>query len=171
LAETESSLAALREFSLLQPAEEVRFSNEGQLHRVVALITRERQTTQDRALSLPGALAMVNAAGVGDPRELQFWPLWDALRPHVRLLIVFADEFGIAEPTTRLMNELAVLLVTKAQHAEAELLMRRTLAMKEKNFGPEQPETATELNNLARLLQDESAGGGRAIDAPSAADI
>ena len=32
--------------------------------------------------------------------------------------------------------------------------MRRALAIDEKSFGPDHPNVATDLNNLARLLQD-----------------
>ena len=38
--------------------------------------------------------------------------------------------------------------------AEAEPLMRRALAIDEKSFGPEHPNVAMGLNNLAQLLQD-----------------
>ena len=37
--------------------------------------------------------------------------------------------------------------------AEAEPLMRRALAIGEKSFGPDHPNVAISLNNLARLLQ------------------
>ncbi len=42
-ADPEEALAALRDLSLLQPSEETAFPSEGQVHRVLALITRERQ--------------------------------------------------------------------------------------------------------------------------------
>ena len=38
--------------------------------------------------------------------------------------------------------------------AEAEPLMRRALSIDEKSFGPEHPNVAIRLNNLAQLLQD-----------------
>ena len=37
--------------------------------------------------------------------------------------------------------------------AEAEPLMRRALAIDEKSYGPEHPDVAIDLNNLAQLLQ------------------
>ena len=58
-AEPEVALAALRDFSLLQPAKEVPFESEGQLHRVVALITRERQSPEEQTAALLSALAAV----------------------------------------------------------------------------------------------------------------
>ena len=39
------------------------------------------------------------------------------------------------------------------RHADAEPLYRRALAIDEKSFGPDHPNVATDLNNLALLLQ------------------
>ena len=52
------------------------------------------------------------------------------------------------------LNNLAKLLFTIGQFAEAEPLMRRALEIDEKNLGPEHPNAAIRLNNLARLLHD-----------------
>lgn len=151
-AEPETALAALRDFSLLQPAKEVSFETDGQLHRVVALITRERQSAEEQSVSLRAALAMVSAATVGDAHEVSSWAVRDPLRPHTRTLVDFADERGIEEMTARLMNGLAVLFKIKAQHAEAEPLYRRAMSINEKAFGPQHPTVAIDLNNLAQLL-------------------
>ncbi len=48
---------------------------------------------------------------------------------------------------------LAQVLKDTNRLAEAEPLMRRALAIDEKNFGPEHPNVARDLNNLAQLLQ------------------
>jgi len=50
-------------------------------------------------------------------------------------------------------NQLSFFLIHAAIHKEAEPLMRRALAIDEKSYGPEHPEVATHLNNLASLLQ------------------
>jgi tetratricopeptide (TPR) repeat protein len=153
-AEPEEALAALSDFSLLLPAKEAPFPNEGQLHRVVALMTREEQSVEEQAVSLRAALTMVNAANVGQPEDVRSWLVLDPLRPHVRALVGFAEERGIAELTTQLMNDLALLLNAKAQHSEAEPLFRRALLIDEKVFGPEDLTVAVDLNNLAQLLRN-----------------
>ncbi|MBI3948720.1 MAG: tetratricopeptide repeat protein [Armatimonadetes bacterium] len=152
-AEPEAALAALREVSLIQPARGADFPNAGQLHRVLAAITRDRQSDAGQARSLPAALALLNAAAVGDPQDVRHWPVWEPLRPHVLAAVAFADQRGIAEPTATLMNDLGLLLHARAQYAEAEPLMRRALAINEESFGPEHPNVAIRLNNLAALLQ------------------
>jgi len=51
------------------------------------------------------------------------------------------------------MNDLGVLLLTKASYGEAEPLMQRALAIDEASYGPDHPNVARDLNNLAQLLQ------------------
>jgi hypothetical protein len=53
----------------------------------------------------------------------------------------------------RLMNVLGLLFCTKARYREAEPLYRRTLAITEASLGPDHPDVATRLNNLAGLLR------------------
>ncbi|HKH45369.1 MAG TPA: tetratricopeptide repeat protein [Thermoanaerobaculia bacterium] len=65
-----------------------------------------------------------------------------------------ADEEGLTDPTSRLMNQLGLLFDNKGLYAEAEPLMRRALAIDEDSFGKKHPEVAIDLNNLAQLLKD-----------------
>jgi tetratricopeptide (TPR) repeat protein len=51
------------------------------------------------------------------------------------------------------MNQVGLLLKVKAQFAEAEPLMRRALAIDERSYGPDHPNVAIRLSNLAGLLQ------------------
>jgi tetratricopeptide (TPR) repeat protein len=149
----EDALAELRALSLLQPAAETGCVSEGQVHRVLALITREHQAGTARTAALEAALALVDAAAVGELQDVRTWPIWAPLQPHVAGLVDAAEAAGIAEPIARLLNDLGLLLMTKAQHAEAEPLYRRALAIDEAGFGAEHPRVAIELNNLAQLLQ------------------
>ncbi len=149
----EDALAALRALSLLQPTAESAFASEGQVHQVLALIARERQTGAARAAALKAALALVDAAAVGEPDDVRSWPVWEPLRPHVAVLADHAEAASVGEPTARLLHQLGLFLATKAQHVEAEPLMRRALAIDEASYGAEHPNVAIRLNNLAQLLQ------------------
>jgi tetratricopeptide (TPR) repeat protein len=51
------------------------------------------------------------------------------------------------------MNQLGLLFRAKSLHAQAEPLYRRALAIDEKSYGPDHPDVATDLNNLAGLLR------------------
>jgi tetratricopeptide (TPR) repeat protein len=124
------------------------------VHRLVQDVTRRSLAEPERRGSLVEALAWVNAAFAGAPKDVLNWPRLDPLAPHVRVMVTYADGAKISIPTTRLMNELGLLLKSKAQHGEAELLLRRALATSEVSHGPDHPDVATGLGNLALLLQE-----------------
>jgi tetratricopeptide (TPR) repeat protein len=124
------------------------------VHRLVQDVTRRSLAEPERQESLVEALAWVDAAFVGNPTDVRTWPRLDPLAPHVRVVVTHADEAKISTPTARLMNELGMLLKSKAQHDEAEPLLRRALAIEEANYGQDHPNVAISLNNLASLLQD-----------------
>jgi hypothetical protein len=50
------------------------------------------------------------------------------------------------------MNQLALWLSNRAEYREAEQLFRRALAIDEKSLGPDHPNVARDLSNLAGLL-------------------
>lgn len=63
--------------------------------------------------------------------------------------LVYPDENRISDAT----NELSLFLIHSGLYAEAEPLVRRALAIDEKNYGPEHIAVARDLNNLAGLLE------------------
>ena len=125
------------------------------IHRLVQEITRERLPEDRRDAWLGAALAVVDAYLPADPppQDVRAWPRWEPLRPHVAALVATADAAGIPKPTTRLMSGLGLFLKTKCVWAEAEPLYRHALSIDEASFGPEHPEVASDLSNLAGLLQ------------------
>jgi tetratricopeptide (TPR) repeat protein len=123
------------------------------IHRLVQDVTRERQSGEERDQSLRSMLEIFNKVESGNPQDVRSWTVWDPLRPHLSTVTTYADQYGIAEPTTRVMNQLGLLLLAKASYVEAEPLMKRALAIDEASYGPEHPTVATDLNNLALLLQ------------------
>ena len=151
-ADVDLALADLEKYSMLK--RQPRGGEWGLLvHRLVQEITR-RRLPQTGSPRLEQALRLADAVAVGDPQDVRTWPVWDALAPHVRVLVAHADEAGMAEPTARLMNDLGLHSNSKALYAEAEPLMRRALAIDEGSYGPDHPNVAIRLNNLAGLLQD-----------------
>src|SRR5207248_2122813 len=123
------------------------------VHRVVQEILRTRLPEGTRVNWLALSLRLLDAARPGDPTDVRTWPRWNPLRAHVAAAVAQADEAGVAEPTTRLINDLGLLLQATNRLAEAEPLMRRALATDERSLGAEHPKVATDLNNLAQLLQ------------------
>jgi tetratricopeptide (TPR) repeat protein len=123
------------------------------VHRLVQDVTRRSLAGELPQRSLIEALAWIDGAFVGAADDVRNWPTLEPLVSHGRAATTHAHKADITESTSRLMNNLALLLNAKALHAEAEPLMRRTLAIDEKSFGPDHREVATDLNNLAQLLR------------------
>jgi tetratricopeptide (TPR) repeat protein len=146
-------LDALTELDTYSLVTRSRQSPSFSVHRLVQDVTRRSLRDGREHSELSDALRRVNVAFEGDPADVRTWPTLDPLAPHARAAAGYADQAGIAEPTSRLMSNLANLLFTKALHAEAEPLMRRALAIDEQSFGNDHPNVARDLNNLAQLLQ------------------
>jgi tetratricopeptide (TPR) repeat protein len=122
------------------------------VHRLVQDFTRRGMATERRGEALMQALGWVDAAFAGDPQDARTWPRLDPLAPHALTVARQGQEAEIAAPTARLYNEVGVLYRVKARFAEAETLERRVLALGEASYGPNHPNVAAALNNLAALL-------------------
>jgi tetratricopeptide (TPR) repeat protein len=151
--DVEVALAALRRFSLLErrpgdPADSV-----GRIHRVVQLITREALDQTAQRTTLTAMLASVNEYTPTDCYDFRTWSVLEPLHLHLTVITALAEQANIAEPTSRLLSILGGFLEGKARYAEAEPLMRRALAIDEQSLGPDHPDVAIDLNNLAQLLQ------------------
>ncbi|MGA8171455.1 MAG: tetratricopeptide repeat protein [Methylocystis sp.] len=124
------------------------------VHRLVQDFTRRVMPEEGKKEALKAALDWVNAGFTGQPDDVRTWPALDPLAPHALTLAERADAAGTAEPTARLYNQLGMLFRAKARNTEAEPLYKRALAIGEASYGPDHPNVAIRLNNLARLLQD-----------------
>src|SRR5271165_960616 len=149
IGEQYDAVADLAAFSLVtRDRDKPQFS----VHRLVQDVTRRGLAADAPQSRLREALNWIDAGFVGDPGDVRTWSRLDPLTPHALALAQHADSAEITSPTARLMNQLGLLLKTKARHAEAEPLYRRALAIFEKSFGRDHPDVAGGLNNLALLL-------------------
>ena len=119
------------------------------VYRLVQDVTRRSLSGEAQLRSLVEALQWISDASKGDARDIRTWPRLEPLAPHMREVVTYADEHSIGQPTTNVTNQ----LYSKALHDQTEPLLRRALAIDEKSFGPDHPNVATDLNNLALLLQ------------------
>jgi tetratricopeptide (TPR) repeat protein len=123
------------------------------VHRLVQEITRGRIPAADRTGTLQIALKAVNAVTPYESDDVRTWEIWTPLAAHAEAVSRHADAAGLAEPTTRLMNQLGLYWHGRGQFRAAEPLYRRALAIAEASYGPDHPTVATGLNNLAGLLR------------------
>ena len=149
-ADPEAALAELKSYSLVSRSANADYFS---VHRLVQEVTRRGQHDDPAHGRLAEALNWVNDAFVGDIRDVRDWPALEPLAPHARAVALCADQAGIHDPAAHLLDQVGVLLLQKAQHAEAEPLMRRALAIDEASFGDNHPNVARDLNTLAQLLQ------------------
>jgi len=145
-----AALAELESYSLVTRA---RDNPSFTVHRLVQEITRRQQDDPENT-RLNEALRWLGDAFAGDPDDVRNWPVLNPLLPHAQAVAEYADAAGITAPTTRLLNDLGIMHLTKFLYNEAEPLMRRALTIDELNLGPDHPYVATYLSNLASLLQD-----------------
>jgi tetratricopeptide (TPR) repeat protein len=67
-----------------------------------------------------------------------------------------ADTFGLEHPNVALsLNNLAALYRKQGRYVEAELLFKRSLAIREKALGLDHPAVAESLNSLAALYKEQ----------------
>jgi tetratricopeptide (TPR) repeat protein len=123
------------------------------VHRIVQDALRSRIPEERRREWIERSLRLVNDFSPVPSDDVRTWPIWDLLQPHAAQVTQYADAAGIAHPTARLINQLAVLLLGKSLFREAEPLMRRALQIEEDSWGTQHPEIAGSLSNLALLLQ------------------
>jgi tetratricopeptide (TPR) repeat protein len=89
----------------------------------------------------------------------QVWPRWAVLLPHVLAATGHADHAmqpgpAVMADAARLLDRAGTYLRVQAQLTDARTLQERALAIDEAAYGPDHPEVATDLNNLAQILQD-----------------
>ncbi len=144
-----AALAELASLSLVRRDEiEARFT----VHRLVQEVSRAGQPGSTSHAVLGETLAWLSAAFVGDPVDVRHWPGLQPLVPHVVLVVKAADAWP-SDALTRLMNQLALYFIAHAQHAQAEPLLRRALAIDEARWGANHLGVATRLLNLGYLLR------------------
>jgi len=133
------------------------------VHRLMQEAVRQSIPEGERGAWLGRALELVDRHGPEQPDDVSTWPVWDLLRPHAVQLLAHASELGWMDypSALRLEGELGVLFWGKSLYAEAEPLMRSTLARDERLFGGGDDRVAVSLTNLAMLLKDT----GRAAEA------
>jgi tetratricopeptide (TPR) repeat protein len=145
----EEALGELARFSLIRLTPE-----SVSVHRLLQAVERDALTKEECARWLEWAVRLFNAFAPGPPDDVRTWSTWLALRPHAEALIKHTQSHGMnALPVRELINQFAVFLYERADYAQAELLYRRALKIDEKSLGPDHPNVAFKLNNLAQLLQ------------------
>ena len=88
--------------------------------------------------------------------EYQNWPECERLLPHAMAgRQAIEDQRPESDVAADLLLKTANYLHDRAQYEQAEPLHQRALDIREKALGPDHPNTATSLNNLAALYDNQ----------------
>ncbi len=90
------------------------------------------------------------------PEQVTFtnWPICERLLPHARIVVAQILSHSLESASVaRLLHQTQWYLLERVQYSEGEPLIRRSLEIREKVLGPDHPDTAKSLNNLAVLLE------------------
>jgi tetratricopeptide (TPR) repeat protein len=120
------------------------------LHRLLAAFVRSAAADAEAQAAVESTLLGVVGRLIdeGYPGPLLI------LQLHLRVVTDSAQERG-DEQAALLCNQLGYYLQMIGEYAEAQPLYERSLEIREKVLGPEHPDTASSLNNLAGLLHDQ----------------
>jgi len=128
------------------------------LHRLVQAVIRQPGPDQpEDPHALPVVLGLLRAdlpeEIVSEPEN---WPRWRHLLPHVLTATAHHDD---ANPTATsaaswLLSRAAIYEQVGWQAATARILLERALYLDETAYGPDHPEVATALTNLAWALRE-----------------
>jgi tetratricopeptide (TPR) repeat protein len=155
-AERLEALAALAKVSLVKHDPFEDGTPAVTVHRLVQAVARARSEAKDFAQIAIGRLiarlvATYPKEGYSDPHS---WPMCASLAPHLLTLgAAHPNEASEIADWPKLLALAGGYFLGRAAYSEAAPLLRDALAIREKTLGPEHPDTAESLNNLAHLLQ------------------
>jgi Tfp pilus assembly protein PilF len=158
----DEALAALRAFALIERqtiADERDPSIDTEtirLHRLVRQVAADRTSGAARERAQCALIAALAAVYPDEISDAKTWPRARRLDGPALALIGATLPEAAEEAASRVFNGLAEYRRNAlGAYAQARPLYERALALREKRLGPEHPETAETLNNLAVLFLDE----------------
>ncbi|EFH79692.1 FxSxx-COOH system tetratricopeptide repeat protein [Ktedonobacter racemifer] len=146
-----TTLKALRAYSLVRR----NLSNQTiSIHRLVQTVLQDSLEETARRTWAERVMMAVNATF---PHvEHGTWAQCERLLPQALAGAQRIEQYQmISEAAGRLLFEIASYLKDRARYREAEPLYQRALQIREQQVGPDHPDVAQSLNNLANLYSDQ----------------
>jgi tetratricopeptide (TPR) repeat protein/DNA-binding XRE family transcriptional regulator len=147
----DQALETLQAYSLIQRDGERRTLS---LHRLVQAVL---QDTLEKEEQRRWAERVILAANAVFPHvEHKTWPQCERLLTQAMVAAQWIKQYQfMSEEAARLLGETASYLQARARYREAEPLYQRALHIREQSQGPEHPQVAYPLNNLANLYMQQ----------------
>jgi tetratricopeptide (TPR) repeat protein len=151
------AIEALRAYSLVQRDPRGKTLS---IHRLVQVVLQGKLKEAQRCLWAERAMLTVNAAF--PDVEHDTWPQCERLLPQALAVAQIVEQYRLtSEEAGRLLYETALYLEDRALYEEAERLFLRALRIREQQLGPNHPDVASSLHNLADLYRKQ----GRYVEA------
>jgi hypothetical protein len=130
-------------------------SSEGHLrvHRLVQAVTRDQLDDHQAAEWARRALSMAETVLPPDPLDNKSWPTYARLAPHIEAVTGQVSSYLILADKISLLNNLGIYLAASGQLSASRAAFQRVLAITEAACGPDHPEVAKALDNLAVVQQ------------------
>lgn len=127
------------------------------IHDLVQIMIQESTRIdgrQDQWFHIARELACNAFRHIEDPVSHRCWVQCETLSPHIQNLTKWDDEHSVGNSELDDANiGLAQYLSSRGRYDEAELLVGRVLACREKQFGPEHPGALVAMKNLATVYR------------------
>jgi len=145
----DASAADLRQYSLIEANERA-----VTVHRLVAALTRDRLSEEDRRAWAAAAASTVADVFKFNSTDLRTWEQCAAVLPHALAAASHAQAAGAAPALTAdLLNDVGRYLYKRAQFDQAKDALRRALALMQGVYGENHPRLSAIVNNLGRVHQ------------------
>ena len=144
----DEAIAALARYSLVR-----RKRDDATLtvHRLVQAVLKHHMDEPTQRQWAEYAVRAVHEA-FPEVEDYRAWPRCQQFLPHAQACAALIDQWQFTfSEAAELCNQVGLYLNDRAQYAEAETFFQRAIALGEQTLGPEHPDLATYLNNLANL--------------------
>ncbi len=144
------AITALGHYSLITADEDAL-----SLHRLVQAVTRDRLSDEEQKQWAGAAVRLLDTMFPFHPDDPATWEESGRLLSHALAVARHAAdaEVGIAS-AARLFNDAGLYLRVRADFVGAKAAHEQALAIDERVLGPDHPNVAIRVNNLAQILQD-----------------
>jgi tetratricopeptide (TPR) repeat protein len=144
------SVEALRRYSLIETGEDT-----VSVHRLVQEVTRNGLEESERRRWAEAAVELVNNDFPSDSDDYRNWSICSRLLAHAIEATKYAEELAVGlDPAFRLLNRAGLYEKQRAQLESAEQLIRRSLEIDEKIYGPDHASVASVYGNLGQIIAD-----------------
>ena len=124
------------------------------LHRLVQeVVWAQLDERGEGEATLDAAIGALTANYPQDPTDVREWDKIARLQSHAETALGHVDDGKATENAAWLMAQCGTYRYARAEYGLAEKLMRNTVAARKSLYGPDDPQTATVINNLAELLR------------------